>query len=148
MNLIWLYKSFDELTTRELYAILHLRSEVFVVEQNCAYQDVDHKDLKSFHLMAFDGDILAAYSRILPPGVSFEEASIGRVITASSYRGKGIGVVLIEKSIVAAKTSFNAKQIKIGAQLYLKKFYENVGFAQTSDVYLEDGIEHIDMLRQ
>ncbi|MEJ5993696.1 GNAT family N-acetyltransferase [Pedobacter sp. Du54] len=146
MQLTWSYKSFNELTTLELYAILQLRSEVFVVEQNCVYQDIDNKDLISFHLIAFDGDLLVAYSRILPPGVSFEEASIGRVITKSSHRGKGIGIALIEKAIQATKAGFGINPIKIGAQLYLRKFYEGFGFAQTSEVYLEDGIEHIDML--
>ncbi len=146
MNLTWTYKTFDQLKTVELYAILQLRNEVFVVEQNCVYQDIDNKDLKSFHLMAFDGDMLAAYSRILPPGISFDEASIGRVITAPSYRGKGIGVTLLEKGIKEAKSTFTVSKIRIGAQLYLKKFYESFGFVQTSEIYLEDGIEHIDML--
>lgn len=146
MELIWAYKNFNELTTRELYAILQLRNKVFVVEQNCVYQDIDNKDLKSFHLMAFDGEVLVAYSRILPAGLSFEETSIGRVITAPSCRGKGIGITLIEKAIQAVSSTFNTKQIKIGAQLYLKKFYESFGFIQTSEVYLEDGIEHIDMV--
>lgn len=146
MNLTWSYKNFEELTTIELYAILQLRNEVFVVEQNCVYPDIDNKDLKSFHLMAFDGENLAAYSRILPPGLSFEEASIGRVITAPSYRGKGIGMVLLEKAITETQHTFAIKPIKIGAQLYLKKFYEGFGFTQTSEVYLEDGIEHIEML--
>lgn len=146
MDLVWSYKTFDELTTRELYTILQLRNEVFVVEQNCVYPDIDNKDYASFHLMAFAGDVLAAYSRILPPGVSFEEASIGRVITAPNYRGKGVGVVLLEKAIKEAKTTFAVDNIKIGAQLYLKRFYESFGFVETSEVYLEDGIEHIDML--
>ncbi len=146
MNLNWIYKNFDDLTNRELYSVLQLRNEVFVVEQNCAYQDVDNKDLKSFHLMAFDGDILAAYCRVLRPGLSFDEASIGRVITAPSYRGKGIGITLIEKAIEKTHRAFGVKPIKIGAQLYLKKFYESFGFAQTSEVYLEDGIEHIEMI--
>ncbi len=141
----WIYKSFDELSTLELYAILQLRSEVFVVEQNCAYQDIDDKDLKSYHLMAFDGGVLVAYSRLLPPGLSFEEASIGRVITAPRHRGKGAGMALIEKAIEAAHLTFGIKPIKIGAQLYLKKFYERFGFVQTSAMYLEDGIEHIEM---
>ncbi len=146
MNLTWTYKSFDQLNIAELYSILQLRNEVFVVEQNCVYQDIDNKDLRCFHLMAFDGDVLAAYSRILPPGVSFEEASIGRVITSPNYRGKGIGVTLLEKGIKEAKTTFKVNKIRIGAQLYLKKFYESFGFVQTSEIYLEDGIEHIDML--
>ncbi|SFH13498.1 GNAT family N-acetyltransferase [Pedobacter insulae] len=147
MNLIWIYKAFDELTTRELYAILQLRNEVFVVEQNCVYEDIDNKDLESFHLMAFEDDRLAAYCRVLPPGISYEETSIGRVITSPSYRGKGIGVTLLERAIEKAVIAFAAKCIKIGAQLYLKKFYEGFGFVQTSEVYLEDGIEHIEMLR-
>ena len=147
MNLNWIYKNFDELTNRELYAILQLRNEVFVVEQNCAYQDVDNKDLNAFHLMAFEDEILAAYCRILPPGLSFEEASIGRVITAPSHRRKGIGITLIEKAILAVSSTIGVQAIKIGAQLYLKKFYESFGFVQTSKVYLEDGIEHIKMLR-
>lgn len=146
MDLVWSYKTFDELTTRELYTILQLRNEVFVVEQICVYPDIDNKDFASFHLMAFDGDVLAAYSRILPPGVSFEEASIGRVITGANYRGKGVGIVLLEKAIKETKTTFTVTNIKIGAQLYLKRFYESFGFVQTSEVYLEDGIEHIDML--
>jgi ElaA protein len=146
MNITWVYKNFEELSTSELYAILQLRSEVFVVEQHCVYQDIDNKDLKSFHLMAFDGEVLVAYSRILPPGLSFQETSIGRVITHLNYRGKGIGVTLIEQAIKKAASTFASKEIKIGAQLYLKKFYAGFGFVQTSDMYLEDGIEHIDML--
>lgn len=146
MNLTWHYKNFNELTTLELYSILQLRNEVFVVEQNCVYQDVDNKDLKSFHLMAFDGANLAAYCRILPPGLSFKEASIGRVITAPTYRGKGTGITLLEKAIQETQHTFGSKQIKIAAQLYLKKFYEGFGFAPASEVYLEDEIEHIDMV--
>ncbi|MES2417767.1 MAG: GNAT family N-acetyltransferase [Bacteroidota bacterium] len=147
MKLTWVYKNFDELTTTELYAILQLRNEVFVVEQNCVYQDIDFKDQKSLHLIAFDGNEIAAYCRIVKPGVSFEEASIGRVITSPRYRGKGIGLTLIEKAISNTRQSYAVNSIKIGAQLYLKRFYENFGFVQTSEVYLEDGIEHIEMLR-
>lgn len=146
MQVNWSYKKFDELSVTELYAILQLRNEVFIVEQNCVYQDIDGKDKKSFHLMAFDEEELTAYCRILPPGVSFTETSIGRVITSPRYRGKGIGVSLLEKAIEHALESYTSKQIKIGAQLYLKKFYESFGFIQTSEVYLEDDIEHIDML--
>jgi len=146
MNLTWICKNFDELTTLELYAILRVRCEVFVVEQNCVYQDIDGKDLTSLHLMAFDGDVLAAYCRILPAGLSFEEASIGRVITSPTYRGEGIGVSLIERAIVETANAFGSKQIKIGAQLYLKKFYERFGFEPTSEIYVEDGIEHVDMV--
>ena len=146
MELNWVLKSFEELTTTELYAILQLRSEVFVVEQNCVYQDIDGKDNKSFHLMAFDGDYLTAYCRLVQPGISFTEASIGRVISSPKYRGKGIGMELIERAIKHTLSVYQTENIKIGAQLYLHKFYSSFGFVQTSEVYLEDDIEHIDML--
>ena len=104
------FKSFEELTTIELYSILQLRNEVFVVEQNCVYQDIDGKDKKSFHLMAWQDDQLTAYTRLVPPGISFIEASIGRVITSPKYRGLGIGITLMEKSIhqIIAKFPFNS----------------------------------------
>ena len=146
MQINWAIKTFDELTTRELYAILQARSEVFVVEQNCAYQDIDDKDKKSLHLTAWDNEHVAAYCRLLPQGVSFTEASIGRVITSFGYRGLGLGLQLLEKAISEVNSRYQTHQIKIGAQLYLKKFYEGFGFIQTSEIYLEDGIEHIDML--
>jgi ElaA protein len=146
MELIWRYKSFNELSVAELYAILQLRSEVFVVEQNCVYQDIDGKDQKSFHLMAWFGDDLVAYCRLVQPGVSFTEASIGRVITSPRYRSKGFGITLIEKAIQQTHETFGIADIKIGAQLYLKKFYSSFGFVQTSEMYLEDDIEHIEML--
>lgn len=146
MELNWVYKTFEELTTNQLYTILELRSEVFIVEQNCVYQDVDGKDKKSFHLMAWNGDELVAYTRIVPPGISFSEASIGRVITTSRYRGLGIGVTLLEKSIQHTFKSYQTHQIRIGAQLYLQKFYEGFGFIAQGEEFLEDGIPHIEML--
>ena len=146
MELNWAYKSFEELTTNELYTILELRSEVFIVEQNCVYQDVDGKDKKSFHLMAWNGDELIAYTRIVPPGISFSEASIGRVITSPRYRGLGIGVTLLEKSIHHTLEGYQTHQIRIGAQLYLQKFYEGFGFIAQGEEFLEDGIPHIEML--
>jgi len=146
MQINWDIKDFEKLTINELYAILRLRSEVFVVEQNCVYPDLDNKDQKSLHLMAWEGENLAAYCRILPEGVSFPEASIGRVITSPEYRGKGIGVTLMSNAIAHTLAHYQTNQIRIGAQLYLKKFYEGFGFLQTSEIYLEDGIEHIEML--
>lgn len=146
IQLNWVYKSFNQLTTAELYAILQLRSEVFVVEQNCVYLDVDGKDKKSFHLMAWHGEELTAYTRLVPPGISFTEASIGRVITSPRYRGLGIGITLLEKSIAHTLESYQTNQIRIGAQLYLKKFYEGFGFKTQGDEFLEDGIPHIEML--
>lgn len=145
-TLNWTYKSFEELSKNELYTILRLRSEVFVVEQHCNYQDVDGKDLKCHHLMAWDGDNLVAYTRVVPPGVSFSETSIGRVLTNSRYRGIGAGITLMEKSIEKAHETHGKKPIRIGAQLYLKKFYESFGFVKDSDEYLEDEIPHIEMV--
>jgi ElaA protein len=146
MELNWRYKSFEDLTAQEVYAILQLRSEVFVVEQNCVYQDIDGKDQKSFHLMGWEGGDLVAYCRLVKPGVSFVEASIGRVITSPKYRGNGFGIALIEKALAQIVETFGVGDIKIGAQLYLKKFYGSFGFVQTSEMYLEDDIPHIEML--
>lgn len=145
-TLNWTYKHFDQLTTRELYAILSLRSEVFVMEQQCNYQDLDGKDLKCHHLMAWDDDKLVAYTRIVPAGVSFVEASIGRVLTNASYRRIGAGVTLLQKSIEKVYETHGRQPIRIGAQLYLKKFYESFGFVKDSDEYLEDDIPHIEMI--
>lgn len=146
MELTWVYKKFEELTATELYAMLQLRSEVFVVEQNCVYLDIDNKDKKSSHLMAWHGDDLAAYTRLVPPGVSFAEASIGRVVTSPRYRGTGIGITLMQKSIELCLQTYAVMQIRIGAQLYLQKFYTGLGFEQCSEPYDEDGIPHIEML--
>lgn len=145
-TLNWTYKSFEELSKTELYTILRLRSEVFVVEQDCNYQDVDGKDLKCHHLMAWDVDNLVAYTRIVPPGVSFAEASIGRVLSNSRYRGIGAGITLMGKSIEKVYETHGKRPIRIGAQLYLKKFYESFGFVKDSDEYLEDEIPHIEMV--
>ena len=144
----WITKRFEELTVHELYSILRLRSEVFVVEQNCVFQDMDNKDQSSYHLMGWEKDVLIAYTRLVPPGVSYEMASIGRVITSQSARGSGIGKLLMEKSIDEAERLFGKAPIKIGAQLYLREFYQSLGFIQSSDVYDEDGIDHIEMIRQ
>jgi len=144
----WSLKKFDDLGVQELYAILRLRSEVFVVEQNCVFQDMDNKDQSAFHLMGWENNALAAYTRIVPPGVAYEFCSIGRVITSPAARGGGVGKLLMEKSIEEAQHLFGKVPIKIGAQLYLKGFYTLFGFKQSSDPYDEDGIEHIEMIRQ
>ncbi len=146
MEINWVLKKFNELTPAELYAIMQLRNEVFVVEQNCVYQDADDKDAKSFHFMGWDGEILMAYTRIIPPGISYAEASIGRVVTKPKYRATGAGRNLMQRSISNTYNLFNCSVIKIGAQLYLKKFYESLGFVQCSQQYLEDNIPHIEML--
>lgn len=146
MNLYWTYKPFAELSAAELYSILQLRNEVFVVEQNCVYQDADGKDEKCFHLMGWFENTLVAYVRIIPQGISYTEASIGRVVTAPAYRKFGLGKELMQLAIEKTFAQFATDKIKIGAQLYLQKFYQALGFVQCSTEYLEDGIPHIEML--
>ena len=143
----WSCKYFDALTPFELYDIIKLRNEVFVVEQNCVFQDADAKDQKCYHLMGLVENQLAAYARLVPPGVSYEYVSIGRIVTSPAYRAKGVGKALLVAAINQCNSLFGEQTIKIGAQLYLKKFYEGFGFRQTSDVYDEDGIPHIMMIR-
>lgn len=144
----WECKPFKELTLMELYSILRLRIEVFVVEQNCVFQDLDNKDQKCHHIMGWDGDQLVASCRLVPKSVSYPDyPSIGRVVSSPAYRGKGAGKELMEYAIDQSMHLFGNTDIKIGAQLYLKKFYESLGFVQTSDVYDEDGIDHIEMIR-
>lgn len=142
----WICKKFEELTPYELYAILRLRSEVFVVEQNCVYLDADNKDQECWHFAGWDNNLPIAYVRLVPPGKSFKEPSIGRVVTSPKYRTGGHGRVLMQKAIGLCKEKYGSQSIRIGAQLYLKKFYESLGFVQGSDSYLEDGIEHIEMI--
>jgi ElaA protein len=143
MNFI--IKSFSELTTSELYQILQLRSEVFVVEQDCVYQDIDFKDQKSLHVLGYKNNTIIAYTRIFKPGDYFENASIGRVVVKQLERKYGYGHELMKVSIEAIKDAFHQEKITISAQLYLKKFYESHGFIQVGETYLEDGIPHIRM---
>src|SRR5690606_20899658 len=131
----WICKSFNELTLEELYLVLQLRSEVFVVEQHCYYQDVDGKDIKSRHLMGWKDGILLAYARLLPPGMSYPEQSIGRVVLRKEARKSSMGKLLMEESIVRSYEVFGKAPIKIGAQYHLKKFYELLGFEPCSDIY-------------
>lgn len=143
----WLLKPFQELTPLELYAILRLRGEVFVVEQTCPYLDPDGKDVYCMHLMGYKGDELAAYARIVPAGVSYAEASIGRVVTAPNHRRTGAGKELMTAAIAATEKLYGKVPVRIGAQAYLKKFYEDFGFVDRNEPYLEDGIPHLIMLR-
>lgn len=147
MQLNWTTKKFDNLTPHELYAIMQLRNEVFVLEQNCIYQDADGKDLHAWHCMGWNeyGQLMA-YTRLLPQGISYETPSIGRVVTHADVRRLGAGKELMLRSIETCRKLFGNNNIRIGAQLYLKSFYESFGFVQMGDVYLEDGIEHIEML--
>jgi ElaA protein len=147
-SVFWKCKSFDSLSARELYAIIRLRNEVFVVEQDCVFQDADDKDQECYHLAGYVGDKLAAYARLVPSGISYTtHISIGRVITAMPFRRASIGKALMEQAIEYCYRFFGEQPIKIGAQLYLKKFYEGFGFVQTSEVYDEDGIPHIEMIK-
>ncbi len=141
----WTCKHFNELNTAELYDILELRSKVFVVEQNCVYQDMDYKDQQSWHLMGISNNQLVAYVRIIPPGISYEDSSIGRVITHPYYRKKGYGIAMMQLAIKTTLEKFNVNIIRIGAQCYLLDFYQSLGFVVCSDEYLEDGIPHIEM---
>jgi len=142
----WTDKKFEHLTSHELYAILQLRCEVFVVEQNCVFLDMDDKDQVSHHLMAWQDNKLVAYARIVPPGISYGEFSIGRIVSSPAVRKQGIGRVLVNKSIQLAYNLHGKGIMRIGAQYYLRGFYESFGFEKASDIYLEDGIEHIEML--
>jgi len=142
----WVYKKFEELSPDELYGILQLRSAVFVVEQNCVFLDQDDKDQLCHHLFCIDNGKFIACSRIVPPGISYGETSIGRVVTSTTRRNEGIGKILMEKSIEAAYDLHGQSPLRIGAQLYLKRFYESFGFEQSGEVYIEDDIPHIEMV--
>jgi ElaA protein len=142
----WKIKKFDELSSRELYDILQQRVDVFVVEQNCAYAEIDGKDVDAYHLFAVDDGKVAAYTRILLPGVSFDEVSIGRVLVNMGYRGEGLGQELMKKTMGFVTEELKEKSIRISAQEYLLEFYLSLGFEEASDVYIEDGIPHMDMV--
>jgi ElaA protein len=147
MEIQWQIKSFDDLTVNELYDILRLRSAIFVVEQNCVYLDLDGKDKLALHLFGeFEGKIVA-YSRLFKPGITFDNASIGRVVVDANFRDRKWGHELMREAIAGIKNHFGESKITIGAQLYLKKFYESHGFIQISNMYLEDDIPHIEMKR-
>ena len=141
----WLFREYEKLTLSELYELLKLRASVFVVEQDCPYQDLDGKGLQATHLLGYKKKLIA-YSRIFPPGtVDKEHASIGRIITIKQERGKGIGFKLVKKSVTFCREHFGDQIIKISAQVYLKKFYNQCGFVEKGKIYLEDGIPHCSM---
>ncbi len=143
----WSIKPFHDLTITELYNCLQLRTQVFVVEQNCVFQDMDGKDAFALHLLAYDGQKNVACARLFKAGDYYNLSSIGRVVVAPDYRSLKLGHQLMTHAITGIKTHFNTTTIKIGAQLYLKKFYESHGFVISSAMYLEDGIEHIEMIK-
>ena len=145
MEIKFKIKRFNELSTSELYSLLQLRSEVFVVEQNCVYQDIDGKDQKAIHVLGYYEGVLAAYSRLFKPNDYFKDSSIGRVIVKETHRDKKLGHDLMRTSIEAIKELFHETNITISAQLYLQKFYEGHGFVTVGESYLEDDIPHIEM---
>ncbi|WP_375326153.1 GNAT family N-acetyltransferase [Flagellimonas sp. GZD32] len=140
-------KNFDELTNSELYQLLRLRSEVFVVEQDCVYQDVDNKDQKALHVLGIKNGELVAYTRIFKPGDYFKNASIGRVVVNQDQRKFGLGKQIMQASLAAIEQKFPNQTIEISAQSYLLKFYSELGFNAFGDEYLEDGIPHKRMVR-
>ncbi len=149
-DLTWSCARFGDLSTEQLYALLTLRQRVFVVEQTCPYLDCDGLDAPAWHLWATraGSDAPQAYARILPPGTRYPQASIGRVVTAPESRRTGLGKELMRQALVAAERRLGPGPIRISAQLYLQRFYEELGFVRQGDVYDEDGIPHISMLRR
>lgn len=146
-TLFFKVKKFHEVSASELYEILRLRAEVFIVEQDCVYQDIDNKDQKALHVIGYKNDKIIAYTRVFSEGDYFEKASIGRVVVSEQERKYGYGHELIRKSIEAIEQHFKTNEIKISAQCYLQKFYEKHDFKQVGETYLEDGIPHIAMIR-
>ena len=140
-------RTFKDLSIDELYALLQLRSEIFVVEQNCVYQDIDYKDQNAIHVLGYKQEVLVAYTRIFQPGDYFEHASIGRVLVKAGERHLKYGYDIMEASINTIEVTYKETKIKISAQTYLKRFYNNLGFTQVGEEYLEDGIPHMGMLK-
>lgn len=148
MNLVWTCLPFDALTPLQLYQALRLRSEVFVLEQECVFVDPDGFDMQAWHLMAHDsGGELQAYARLLPAGVKAAEPVIGRVITAATSRGSGLGHELMRRSLHECERLWPGQDLSLSAQARLQAFYANHGFAPVGDAYIEDGIPHIHMRR-
>ena len=139
-------KTFEELEVAELYKVLQLRSDIFVVEQDCIFLDPDDKDQSAIHILGWEGSDLVAYARAFGPGVYFEEASIGRVAVKEAYRGRGLGKQLMQESLKAVKTRFNTSHIALSAQKYLENFYRDLGFVTQGEDYLEDGIPDVRMV--
>ena len=143
----WQWCALSELSAEEAYAVLAARSEVFVLEQNCVYRDMDGLDRQAEHLVAWDGAALAGYLRILGPGLKFQERSIGRVLTALRYRRTGLGRELMARALAQLDARYSGEPVRIGAQARLEAFYASFGFVRASDIYLEDAIPHIEMYR-
>lgn len=144
----WRVKEFNELSLDELYDIMHLRQEVFVVEQDCPYMDADYKDQKAIHINGYYENELVAHTRIVAPGISYKEQSIGRVVSKPKYRKQGVGIALMKKSIEVLEEKYNSPICRISAQKYLIKFYNSFDFEVCSEEYLEDDLPHFQMFRE
>jgi len=141
-------KTFKDLSTKELYDLLQLRSEVFVVEQDCVYQDIDGKDKKALHVIGYKNNLIIAYTRVFAPGDYFKNASIGRVVVSKEQRQFKYGYKIMEASINTINKRFGETTVELSAQTYLKQFYNNLGFESVGEAYLEDGIPHIAMIKK
>ena len=142
-NFIW--RNFNSISKDELYDVLSLRQRVFIIEQDCFYEDLDYSDQDANHLLLYKDNKLIAYSRVFPPGIKYDAASIGRIVTDLDYRGKGYGKIITQESIQFLKNNFPESDISISAQYRLVDFYENLGFEREGNIYLEDDIDHIKM---
>lgn len=147
MNLSWICKTFNELTADEMYTILCVRQEVFVLEQECLYLDADGKDRKSHHLIGYNNGEVVAYARIVEPAVSYSEVSIGRILTTKDARRTGAGIDLMNQALAKIEELYGKVSVRISAQSYLKDFYQKFDFQPTGKEYLEDEIPHMEMLR-
>lgn len=147
-NIIWKIKTFEEFTVTELYAVLKARIDVFVIEQNCPYPDLDNYDQKAVHIWAEEDGQILAYCRVFDKGIKYEETSIGRVLTTELARGKSLGKQLIQYAVETIENRFHTPEIRISAQDYLLRFYSGFGFEDTGNKYLEDDIPHTEMIRK
>ena len=147
MDIEWKFKSFEDLTKTELHEMMILRQQVFVVEQDCPYQDADEKDKDSHHLIGYINGVLVAYLRLVKPGISYVEMSFGRIVTAKSHRGTGLGVALMKEGIKQSITLYGTSKNRISAQSHLLPFYQKFGFESTGKEYLEDNIPHTEMIK-
>ena len=142
----FIWHNFDSISKEQLYDVLSLRQRVFIIEQDCFYEDLDYLDQLAYHLLLYKNDRLAGYSRVFPPGIKYNSASIGRIVTDFEYRGKGYGKSITNESIQFIKKNFSESDVTISAQYRLVNFYENLGFEKVGSIYLEDNIEHIKMV--
>jgi ElaA protein len=147
MTFRWQFCALDELSARQLYAVFAARQAVFVVEQNCPYQDADGTDFKADHLIAWSDDKVAGYARIYGPGIKFREPSIGRILTTEPFRRTGLGREVVARSLSHIERLYPSQDVRIGAQARLERFYQSLGFVTASPEYMEDGIPHIEMVR-